>query len=216
MLSDSQRRSKENRSGDIKNAETAKANNLAYLLAPLFKLAWSRGVIVFMEQPSNSWLPRFPPVLHALADCNCEKIVTFLGSFSEELGIPKPIQLWSNAVYCRHLYRRKVEKDPTRRSFYYTQSFDEYTGAAGLKSSGAYPYEFGEAVVKYHMQYNNAQELPTHQAWLVTKIVSILPLSLFCHPMQSSLSPRGSKKAWSPMMMMRELPPMFICKLIEF
>ena len=122
-----------------------------------------------MEQPSNSWLPRFPPVLHALADCNCEKIVTFLGSFSEELGIPKPIQLWSNAVYCRHLYRRKVEKDPARRSFYYTQSFDEYTGAAGLKSSGAYPYEFGEAVVKYHLQYNIAQELPPHQAWLENK-----------------------------------------------
>lgn len=155
------------------------SNNLAYLLAALMTFCWSRRIIFILEQPFQSFLADYAPIKKFLVTAKASKIKCYLGAFGGELGIPKPVQLWSNACYLRRLLRPMPEKTLEQRQPYYSTTLDDYTGGQSLRSSGAYPREFGVAVVDTHISFGHRQSLPeqneawnyghrsTCQAWLI-------------------------------------------------
>lgn len=158
--------------GDISNEKVRVANNEVYLLSPLYRFAANQGIIVFLEQPFQSWMSEFPCMKDALTATQSQKVRTFLGAFSEDLGIPKPLQIWSNACFVNHLTRSAPMKNRAGYSPYYTKdSTGAYTGVKGpqgLESSGAYPKAFGDFIIQIYLRYGSRQILrpPEARLWL--------------------------------------------------
>lgn len=126
---------------------------MAYLLSALFRYAAARGIQVFLEQPKGSYLVKFKNMEKALTVTQCEKVNTYLGAYSDELGIPKPLQIWSNASWAKRLERPPPKKMAEESQKYYTKTISTYTGVPGpdgLQSSQAYPRAFGNAVIQYY------------------------------------------------------------------
>lgn len=150
------RRTDQEPHGDVSNQKVKEANNMAYLVSALFRFAAAKGIQVFLEQPKGSYFVKFKNMAMALRLTQCQKVNTFLGAYSDELGIQKPLQIWSNTTWGKHLVRSAPQKMVEESKKYYVRTINTYTGVSGpdgLQSSGAYPREFGEAVIHYYRRY---------------------------------------------------------------
>ena len=114
---------------------------IAFLVAALMRLAHSRFVRIFLEQPKDSMLPMFPPMKRAIAVCNLAQIMTFLGAFGCELQ--KPLRIWSDARFLTMLRRRR----PASRGpglCYTVNAVGAVSGGPGLAGTAAYTRDFAD------------------------------------------------------------------------
>lgn len=145
------------------------ANSVAFLTAALLRLALARGLQVFLEQPTGSCLPQFPPIAAAIAlgHLSCE--IVHLGAYG--MDIPKPLKIFSNSPLLPTLRRLPPSGlQEKSRDEYYVKGVDgSVSGRAALRSSAAYPRAFGEAMVasytrSRHANVRRLQAEPWHRA----------------------------------------------------
>ena len=118
------------------------SNTMVVRLVLLMLLAWSRGVHLYMENPSSTIIHYFSPLQEFIMSVLKFKVTVHLSSYGSVY--PKPIAVWSTTPQVESLKRKKAmasEKLSTRNSD------GSVTGRRKqLKGSQAYPPEFGKAV----------------------------------------------------------------------
>lgn len=134
MSSSVHRRTKSNPRGNRSLPKVREANNIARITAGLIKLAVSRQVRVFVENPGPR-LFAYPPMQRALAYAKASCYITHLGAFG--LTLPKPICLWSNARFAPRLQRPRPAAPPAaEQEKFYTKVAWPPVQSACLEQAG--------------------------------------------------------------------------------
>ena len=96
-------------------------------------------------------MPQYKPMRKALTKIGARKYIVFLGAYDPSMGIPKPLQVLSNARFAPRLCRMRPELEVTTDRFYTKGPGGDYNGKSNLKATGEYPVAFGQAVIEYYM-----------------------------------------------------------------
>ena len=137
------KRSQHMPSGDLFNPAVRRSNRMVVLLVMLYMLAMSRGVNVWLEQPSSTVMNMFTPMMEFI-DMFMRKPQVWLKAFDSTTM--KPLTIWSSSPIVHQLKRDKPRAGktlcvPSRNG-----------GVDGVKdnltASAAYPKKFGRALAQ--------------------------------------------------------------------
>ena len=129
--------------GDLESHIVVYMNKMVVNLTLLGLLAWVRGAHIFVENPVGTLIHKFSPFEEFLTSCCPHRSVAHLCSY----GAPsqKSVLLWSSTPLVANL---KLPKVPTTQRL----TVRDENGVTGLskalKSSQAYPVQFGVVVTK--------------------------------------------------------------------
>ena len=127
--------------GDLFNPRVKRSNRMVVLLVMLFMLAVSRGVIVWLEQPSCTVMHRFSP-MKEFVDLYMWQQQVWLKAFGSRTM--KPLTIWCSSPIVQHLHRPKPP--PGLRLSVPAHCGGVNGDTKNLKGSAAYPVGFGRAV----------------------------------------------------------------------
>ena len=144
------KRSHDNPYGDISSEWVVQGNSIGGFVAKVVRMSGALGLCYLIEQPLNSWLHKFPPVVKAYAMTHGSRAYVRMGNFGHNAA--KPSELYGNVPWLLQLQalsatskrRKKFVKLAIRKGK------NTFGNKAMLGKSAAYTPQFSAAVVKLH------------------------------------------------------------------
>jgi hypothetical protein len=151
--------------GDVNKPFVQKGNAMGVFVAKVILMCCAIGLFITVEQPMNSWLHRFPPVVKAYAASGDLRAYVCMGQFGHKAA--KPSELYGNGKWVTLLTgisaKKPVKKNQLKLAIRKGNHFNGNT--AELTKSAAYTPEFCTTIVKLHGNEHLGPEEALEAEW---------------------------------------------------